>query len=900
MKLLCLFLVAAVWARSASLRGAVTDPSGAAVPGALVQLRGPGGNHRAVTGGSGEYEFAGLEPGKYQLRITAKDFAAVERRGLAISKPMVFDVQLAIEAGKETITVADAAGAVSASPDSNGAAVLLGRRQIAELSDDPDELALQLQALAGPAPGPNGGQLYIDGFDAASLPPKSAIREIRINSNPFSPEYDRPGFARIDIFTKPGSDAFHGQGYFQYNDQLLNSRNPLLAQSARPPYQVRLYGLDVGGPLRKGLASFTVSVERRQIDESALILATTPSGSISEALAAPQVRTSIAPRADIALGPRNTLTARYQDLRIEYDNQGVGDFSLPSRAYRERQTEQTMQLTETATLSPRAINETRFQYLRSTTANSGAVPQPSVDVIGAFSAGGASIGNSGTVGTSWQLIDVSTFNVGSHMLKWGGRFRRADLDDTSYVNFLGTFTFYTLDQYAAGTPAQFSINSGTPATRVGQTDVGLFAGDDWRIRPNLTVSLGLRYEAQTVVSDLADWAPRVGVAWGIGAGSNRPLKTVLRAGAGVFYDRLNLATLLAARRYDGIAQQSYLVLNPAFYPAIPSLAVLQAQSQPQQLRPLYAGLRAPRLYQTNLSLERQLSASSKITLSWLENRGLHLPNSRNINAPIDGANPFGDRSIRLLSEDAGLSRQRQVVANLNINRKGFNLFGYYALSYGKDDNEGQPADPYNLRGEWGPSTYGDVRHRGVAGSTVTLPWKFSLSPFLVANSGAPYNITTGLDPFDTGVPTARPALTGPAGCVARACFDANPAPGVPVISRDYGRGPVAVNLGLRASRTWSFGRDAAGSGPAQISDHQHTPGPQMMSQGAAGGKRYNLTLSASSLNSLNRTNLAPPDGDLASPYFGQSRALGGMVVMMHGGGASSYNRKIDVQLRFAW
>ncbi len=107
--------------------------------------------------------------------------------------------------------MSDEAGRVGTTPESNGSAVILGARQIAELSDDPDELALELQALAGPAPGPNGGQIFIDGFDGTNLPPKSAIREMRVNSNPFSPEYDRPGFARIDIFTKPGTDAFHGQ-----------------------------------------------------------------------------------------------------------------------------------------------------------------------------------------------------------------------------------------------------------------------------------------------------------------------------------------------------------------------------------------------------------------------------------------------------------------------------------------------------------------------------------------------------------------------------------------------------------------------------------------------------------------------------------------------------------------
>ncbi len=245
-------------------------------------------------------------------------------------------------------------------------------------------------------------------------------------------------------------------------------------------------------------------MERREIGENALILATTPEGVINQALSAPQTRTSVSPRLDLALNSRNTLTARYQDLRIELDNLGAGDFSLPSRAYKQRQSEQVAQISETAVISPRALNETRFQFLRPVSQDSGAVATPAIDVVGAFSTGGSPAGNSASVTNSWELTNISTVTRGHHSFKWGGRARHSMLDDTSFNNFLGTFTFYSLDQYRSGTPAQFSLNAGSPATRVAQSDVGLFAGDDWRVRSNLTVSLGLRYEAQTGIADRAD------------------------------------------------------------------------------------------------------------------------------------------------------------------------------------------------------------------------------------------------------------------------------------------------------------------------------------------------------------------------------------------------------------
>lgn len=913
----------------ASLRGAVTDPSGAVVPGAIVQLRGPGGERRAKTDIAGQYSFLSLKPGKYQIRVTAKDFSIAEKKDFAIDQAKVFDLQLVIHSRTQTINVEDDLGRVRADPDSNGSAVIMRERQIAALSDDPDELALQLQALAGPAPGPDGGQFYVDGFAGGSLPPKSSIREVRINSNPFSPEYDRPGFGRIDIFTKPGSDFLHGNAFTQYDDDVLNSRNPLLAQSTRPPYRAQLDGLSLSGPLKKNKASFSFDVERRDIHENAFVLATSldanlNSVKINQAVPTPQVRTTINPRLDYSLTPKNTLVVRYQYLRIGLDNQGIGDFSLASRAYNEKQTEHLLQITETAMISPRMINETRFQFLRSVVNDRAASTGPSINVQGAFYGGGPTIGNSGAINNGWELANISTYTRKGHTLKWGGRVRQSRLADTSLRDFAGTFTFFTLDQYrntlaleqGAG-PSQFSRNAGTPLTTVNQIDAGLFVNDDWRVRPNVTLSYGLRYEAQNNHGDWSDWAPRLGLAWGLDNKGNRPAKTVLRAGLGTFYDRIPLAVTLNGLRYNGDTQQSYLILNPTFFPAVPPPGALLADSQPQQLREIASGIRAPRLFQTSLGIERQFNQTSRFALTWIASRGVHLLNSRNINSPVFGGYPYGDRSIRVLTESVGLSRQNQIVANANGNYKHLSFFGFYSLSYGEDNNEGAPANPYDLRAEWGPSSYGDMRHRAAAGTTFPLKWKFSISPFLVANSGQPYNITTGFDPYNTGFPAARPGLvmgdckgSNLMYAAGFGCFNLTPAPGTPVIERNFGRGPAAWNVALRVSRTWGFGRegrggtvDSGGPQPGMGGGTSHGGGGMQMGGPPASGsasRRYNLTLSASTLNALNHPNFAPPNGDLSSGYFGQSRSLGGLIVMTHGGAPSTYNRKIDLQLRLTF
>ena len=879
----------AAWAQTApSLRGTVTDPSGASIPQAVVEVRGGGRNQRVTTSADGKYSFGALAAGKYQLRITASGFSAAERPDVDISAPIVLDVQLAIQTEAQAVTVQDQVNGVNVDPSANAGALVLGAKELAALSDDPDELQQQLQAMAGPGAGPNGGQIYIDGFTGGQMPPKSSIREIRINSNPFSPEYDKPGFGRIEIFTKPGTDFVRGQVFFQYNNQNLDARSPLLTQSSLPPYSQRFFGANLSGPVVKNKASFSLDLDQRNITENAFVLATTLDKnlnpeSVDQAVETPQTRTSVSPRLDYMLNAQNTLTLRYQYTRIGSDNQGVGSYSLSSTGYNQRTTENTVQATETAVLSPSTVSESRFQFLRSSLADTVAGSSPQINVQGAFTDGSAIVGNSSTISDRFELSNGTTYTHKTHMFKFGFR-SRGQLDrDTSLQNFNGTFTFlggtgpqldannqpipgtsiqltalqvyqrtllfrslnYTAAQILAlgGGATQFSRAAGSPTSRVNGFDAGIFFNDDWRVRPNLTLSYGLRYETQTNISDHADFAPRVGIAWGIDSHGGRAGKTVLRVGAGVFYDRVANSNILSALRYNGSTQQSYLFLNPDFFPNLPATSTLEGSQTPQTLQLLANKLRAPQTYQANIGLERQINKAARISVNYITTRGVHLLDTRDINAPINGVYPYGDDRIRILTESGGELRTNQLTISPNVNFKGMFLFGFYNLSYGKDDNEGQPADPYNLRAEWGPSSFADIRHRGVIGTNFPLPKGFSIAPFIMMQSGTPYNITTGRDPYGIGVSTERPALvTLPdASCSGGSllyepglgCFDLNPAPGEPVISRNYARGPGIINVNLRATKTWAFGRRGE-SGPAG-QDGGLPPGPPPAGGGGRGG-----------------------------------------------------------------
>ena len=494
----------------------------------------------------------------------------------------------------------------------------------------------------------------------------------------------------------------------------------------------------------------------------------------------------------------------------------------------------------------------------------------------------------------WELANLTIATRGAHTLKWGGRWRQAFLTDTSRLNFGGAFTFYSLDDYrnalaGQGGAAQFRLSAGQAVTRISQADAGIFAGDDWRVRPNVTASYGLRVEAQSNIGKRMAWAPRAGLAWGLDGGGRRQAKTLLRVGAGAFFDRVSAQVKLNSVRFDGRTQQSFLILNPGFYPEVPAAGALESARGTQQLQPVYAGIAAPRLYQTSLGLERQIGAASRVTVTWVWSRGVHLLNRRNVNAPVSGSYPFGDGSVRLLTESAGSSRQNQAIVNFSANRGGVFLFGFYALSRGEDDNEGIPADPYDLQAEWGPSSYGDLRHRVAFGATMKMPGGIGVAPFVVANTGQPYNITTGRDPGQTGFAGERPSLAPCA--VGGICFDARPDPGVARIGRNFGQGPGAWNVALRLSRTWTIGTARAAAVQTAGEDGLPHGGP------AAEGGKYAVTISASTLNLLNHANYANPVGNLSSPYFGQYRNLGGFVVLAHDGTPSTYNRKVDLQVR---
>jgi len=954
-----------------TLRCQVNDPSGGVVTQATVLVTSETGQTQALQGNKdGVYEFRGLAPGKYSMKVIAKGFAPYEQQGVEVSAGQVqkLAISLLIEEEVQKITVSGEAPTVSVNPENNASSLVISGKELDSLSDDPDELQSELSELAGPSAGPNGGQIYIDGFTGGQLPPKSSILEIRVNQNPFSAEYDRLGYGRVDITTKPGASQFHGQGFVSGNTVSFNTRNPFVSQE--PDYHSEFYNGSIGGPISKK-ASFFFSVFRRDLNDANVVSAYVLSPDLtqqvpySQAVVNPHMRMNLAPRVDYQLSSKNVMTVRYQYWGNNDTDDGIGQFALPSQAYNTNGSEHTVQVGDTHVISDRTVNQARFQYLHDSSYQSPVnlvlngssnligppvgcllLAQPcQISVAGAFTAGGNTQGIQTDVENHYEFQNYTSINLGKNFMRFGGRVRDNDETLGSMQSFNGSFAFPNLNAYqitrqgveagltdaqirtAGGGATLFTINRGTPSLSLNYADLGLYGEDDWRARPNMTLSMGLRFETQTGIHDHADIAPRVGLAWGLGKGKSP--KSVLRAGAGLFYDRISQTSLFTAQRMNGCNQQSYTYSDPDFFPNlptdIPALGTVGCQAG-SNINPLDPNLRTPYTIQGGAGLERQLNKNATVSVTYLGSHGVHQILNRDINPLNDqGERPYSSYS-NLTSvaniyqlESAGIFNQNQLIANFNM-RMGtkLNLFGFYTLGYA-NGNTTNVMDPYDVAEDYGRASF-DIRHRVFLGGTWTVPHGFAFSPMIVLNSGAPFNITMPyVDLYGTANYNDRPALapSGASGAniVATQWGTFNLAPGAndKLIGPYYGTGPGQFTTNLRVSKTFGFGKkpERAGSGSfggpgGPGGGGRGGPGgglgPRGLGGGGGGGffgggapsnARYTLTFSANARNVFNNVNLSPPYGGLGTTLFGRSNSLMGGFWS-----SAAANRRIDLQAAF--
>lgn len=917
------------------VRGTVTDPSGAIVPSASVRITSSDeGSKSATSGSDGVFALDHLLPGRYSISITVAGFAPAAINDIAVygGKVTPANVMLQLPVDKQEVHVGDQGVSVDTSPDNNVSAIVIKGKDLDALSDDPDELQNELTALAGPSAGPSGGQIYIDGFTGGQLPPKSSIREIRINQNPFSAQYDKLGYGRIEILTKPGTDKLHGMFMLNGNDSSFNSLNPFVTNE--PPYYSLFTVGNLSGALSKNASWFANAFYRDNQSNSivnAVILDSNGKPyNYTDAVSNPQSRVDISPRFDFQLGTQNTLSVRYLFDRQTETDSGVSQFALQSQAYNVQNHENTLQVSDTQILSDKVVNETRFQYTRDRNNQIAQNNDPTITVQGAFTGGGS---NQGTVRDNqdrYELQNYTTASLGRQALNFGARLRLTRDSSYSTSGFNGNYIFPSITAYQAGTPSEYDVTAGTPGAKVDLFDAGLFFQDDYRARPNLTLSFGLRFEAQNRISDHADLAPRLSFAWAPAGNNGHPAKTVIRGGYGWFYDRFSSTYVLDAVRQNGINQQQYVVKNPDFTQASPSSSTLASLSSvAPTIYNLAPDLRASLNMQAALGIEHQFGKVATASVTYINSHGVHQYLSDNMNAFLPGTydqetgtgvRPNGINENIYQFQSGGLYNQNQLMFNYSVRAKRVSLFGFYMLNWAKADTSGAtyfPSNQFDPHADYGRATF-DVRSRFLLGGNIQAPFGISLSPFLVADSGTPFNITVGEDLNGDNQYNDRPSFATPGSAnsvtTSYGTFALDPAAEAARIPYNLGNGPGQLSMNLRASKSFGIGpRVAQGAGASAGGPSGGPPpgggpggggppggglGPRGLS--ASGGpprldqelpRRYSLTFSAMGRNIFNNVNLAQPVGVLESPLFGKSNALSGGFFS-----SPASNRSIDLQM----
>ncbi|MDW5265207.1 MULTISPECIES: TonB-dependent receptor [Acidobacteriaceae] len=924
--LLFAFSLAATAQTTGGLRGQVLDPSGAVVPGATVTLTKDATVLTAPSGNDGNYSFRDVPAGAYSLTIDAQGFTFPKTDVSISSHVRQMNLTLAIAVQQQNVQVTSKTNGVSLNPDENSGAIVLSGHDLDALSDDPDQLQSELQALAGPSAGPNGGQIYIDGFAGGQLPPKSSIREIRINQNPFSAEFDRLGYGRIEILTKPGTDKLSGYVMTFITSSALNTANPLVQE--QPSYHGYSLPAYVAGPLTKH-SSYFLNFFHNQLQNQEFVVAVNPADTttnITQTVSRPSSFWQFNPRFDFQLGKSNTLSIRDSFSRYQQSNAGVGTLVLADNSYNQTQLENDIQISDTVVVNSKLLNETHFQWRKIRNSQTANTLTPTVTVQGAFTTGGNSSGTVQDHQDVFELQNYSTATAGLHTIRFGARLQAYRDANYSTSGSNGTYIFQSLDHYLAGKPDQYQATViKNPLARVLLFDAALFYQDDWRWKPNLTLSYGLRYEGQNRIHDHADFAPRVALAWAPGHMGSTPPKTVFRAGYGWFYNRFTVPNsfssatgtpyIMQALHQNGINQQSYVVNNPDFYDPTTPATLNGSNTSLPTVYSIDPHFRAALDMQGGIGMDRAVGKLGTVNVTYLFTRGIHQFLTNNISAPTFDPATYTVTSptpseYNYQFQSGGIYKQNQIIVTGNTKYKHISVHTSYTFNDAQSDTQGvtyTPSVASNPSLDYGRASFG-IHHRLVILGTYAAPHGIILAPLLFAQSGTPYNLTIGNDLTENNQFNARPTYgtCGAADVVSTpyGCLDTNPiGKGEPIVPYGVGTGPANFVLHMRISKAFGVGPKikgttgsgfGGGGGGGSVSGRGlggAQAGPKL---DASVPRKYSLTIVATSFNVLNIVNRGTPNGVLNSTLFGKTQSLAGDGFGSNTGG----NRSVFLQAMF--
>jgi hypothetical protein len=817
-------------ARYFEVSGVVLDPRGEAIAKAQVVLRREGGRSEQTrtTDQRGRFRFTRLAGGEYVIEVRKEGFKPIVMPVIADAQaPAPLQIVLPIAELRDELAVADRANQVSAHPDENLNVIRLDREAIRKLPVlGNDVIGSVANLLDAGSIGSSGPTVIVDGLETRKKKvAASTIQEVRINQNPYSAEFSRPGRGRIEVITKAGSPEYHGEFNFIFRDYHLDARNAFAR--ARPPEQRRIFEGNLSGPVGHGKkTTFLFAVNREEEDLQSIVFARTPAGAVAENVASPNRDTELSLRINHQAGEKTTVSIRYEHSFDSNRNIGVGGFNLPEVAADSMGREHQLYFTHRRIISPKLINEFTLRAGHDRNSMRSLRPGvPRIIVLDAFSGGGAQTDWRSTE-TQLQFNEVITWTQGKHFVRGG--VNTPDVTRrgvSSENNFGGTFSFSTLADYVNRRPFLFSINQGDRRLVFWQRDVGLFVQDNILVRSNFSIGAGLRYDWQNYLGDHNNLAPRLSFAYA----PDKKRKTVLRGGGGIFYERTGSVPIGDRLRFDGRRLRQVFINDPGYPDPLSSGGVLVAQ--PASIVRFAPGIRSPYTFQFNAGVERQLAKSLTAAANYIHTRGVKLFRSRNLNAPPPPS--YAERpdpAIGVLRQIESAAHSRGHALELMLRGRLSRFFnGTIQYTLGRANNNANnagginalPANSYDLTSEWSRAEF-DERHRFNLLSTIEAGDWFNLGLTLSLGSGRPYNLTTGRDDNRDSVANDRPAG----------------------VRRNSLQGPGAATLDLRWAREFRLQQ-------ARKKDE----GPK-------------ITLGVDAFNVFNRTNYAGFVGNLSSPFFG--------------------------------
>jgi carboxypeptidase family protein len=856
--------------RDGTLLVTVVDQTKSVIPNATVTVTGLEDATKATpvepakTSDVGVATIRGLKLGRYIVQAEFPGFEVGILREVRVrageNKHVII---LAIQGLQDSITVGRDAQESAADRRGGAFGSALTREQVDALSDDPDEMAQQLQDIAG-----GGAVLRVDSFEGGKLPSKAQIKSIHITRDAFAAENHSAGGLFIDIITQPGVGPLRGGGRYNLRDGSFSGRSPFTP--TKGPERTQNYGSNFAGSLIKERASFNVSLNGTTSYDTPNLYAALPTGTRAEALSvrAPRDNFFMFGNFDYALTKDQTLRVSYNHNDFQQRNLGIGAFDLPEHGYSSEDHNRTLRIQEAGPVGRRFFINTRLEFSKGDSNSKSVLEAPTIRVNDAFTSGGAQMAGGRHTRTFNLASDLdyvrSIHSIRMGVVLNGGSYRS---DDTS--NYLGTYTFESLDAFEAGVPRSYTRRIGDPNIHYWNLQASGYVQDDIRIRKGLTISPGLRYEAQTHLDDFNAFGPRFGVTWA----PFKNGKTTLRASAGLFNDWLNSGTYEQTLRVDGFRQQELNILNPTF-PDPGSAGLIP----PINRYLLSDNLQMARNARVSVGIDEAFTPKVRAGVTYAHINGTGLLRGLNLNPTMNGvrADPVFGNVIDVVGD--GESRQHTVNSFLQVmlspptpnpskqlfDRKRLNFGANYTFGQLKNDTDGAFSVPPTgtLAAEWGYAG-NDIRHRFNAFFGTQALRNFNANLNLSYSSANPYTIRTGVDTNGDSIFNDRPDGVG----------------------RNTERGTGRLDLSGFFVYTFMFGRRRV----------QLPPG--IMINGVPGGEfrvtqmqidplpRFRLGLVVNAQNLTNHTNYTGYQGSLTSPFFRQPTNVTGM-------------RKIDVGLNF--